>query len=163
SFDRLDQLLQHQHYRLAYWRVATEEINYRRFFDVNELVSLRMEAPEVFSACHELVFHWLKEGSVTGIRVDHPDGGRNPKQYFDPLHFKAADQDPEAGLPLYVVAEKILSGDESLPAGWQVDGTTGYDFLNRVNGIFVDRANEKAFDRIYGEFTGCESDFKTVA
>jgi (1->4)-alpha-D-glucan 1-alpha-D-glucosylmutase len=163
SFDRLDALIQQQHYRLAYWRVGAEEINYRRFFDVNELVSLRMESPEVFAACHELVFQWLKEGRLTGLRIDHPDGGRNPKQYFERLRLKATDQHPESGLPLYVVAEKILSGDEPLPAGWQVDGTTGYDFLNRLNGIFVDRANEGAFDKIYREFTGCHSDFKTVA
>jgi (1->4)-alpha-D-glucan 1-alpha-D-glucosylmutase len=149
-------LLEQQHYRLAHWRTASEQINYRRFFDVTELVSLRMELPEVFDACHGLVFRLIGNGQVTGLRVDHPDGLWSPKNYFARLQEKAPR-------PVYVVAEKILSGEERLPDDWRVDGTTGYDFLNRLNGLFVNAANKEAFDRIYREFTGAEMDFREVA
>ncbi|HLP77787.1 MAG TPA: alpha-amylase family glycosyl hydrolase, partial [Candidatus Paceibacterota bacterium] len=132
TFDRLHGLVQRQHYRLACWRVGSEEINYRRFFDVTELVALRMECPEVFAASHELLFEWLEPGIVTGLRIDHPDGLRDPAQYLGRLQSKAAECLKPSG-PLYIVVEKILSGDESLPDDWPVDGTTGYDFLNRVN------------------------------
>lgn len=156
SFDRLHRLIQQQHYRLAFWRVGSEEINYRRFFDVTELVSLRMELPEVFAASHKFVFDWLKAGKITGLRIDHPDGLRDPKQYFERLQSRAAEcagisQGLKFEEPLYIAAEKILSGDEALPHDWPVDGTTGYDFLNRLNGLFVNRANEPAFDQIYEE------------
>ncbi|MEY2430144.1 MAG: 4-alpha-glucanotransferase [Verrucomicrobiota bacterium] len=155
SFDQLHALLQHQHYRLASWRTAHEQINYRRFFDVTELISLRMELPEVFQAAHELLFRLLRDGQVTGLRIDHPDGLWNPKQYFSRL---------QSAFPhLYIVAEKILSGDETLPGDWPVAGTTGYDFLNRVNGLFVDRTNEQVFNEIYQRFTGCSTDFKEAA
>ncbi len=155
SFDVLDRILRQQHYRLAYWRAGSEEINYRRFFDVAELVSVRMELPEVFQASHALLFDLVRKGQVTGLRVDHPDGLWNPKQYFERLQ-------TTAGTPLYVVAEKILTGDELLPADWQVAGTTGYDFLNHLNGIFVNQDNGEAFDAFYRRWTGSDSDLESI-
>lgn len=151
TFDRLHALIQRQHYRLAYWKVGSEEINYRRFFDVTELVSLRMDRPEVFAESHRLVLEWIASGHATGLRIDHPDGLRDPRAYFERLQSEAA---AATGNPLYVVAEKILSAGEQLPDDWPVDGTTGYDFLNRVNGLFVSAASEEAMDRTCAEF--CE-------
>ncbi len=151
SFDRLHSLIQKQHYRLAFWKVGSEEINYRRFFDVTELVSLRMERAEVFEESHRIIFDWIRAGNVTGLRIDHPDGLRDPKQYFECLQEKSK---AVTGDRLYVVAEKILSGDEQLPIDWPVDGTTGYDFLNRLNGLFVDTKAVERMDGIYAEFCG---------
>jgi len=129
SLKHLHQLLDEQHYRLAYWRVGPHEINYRRFFDITELVSLRMERLEVFEATHKVLFELIDDGLVMGLRIDHPDGLWNPKQYFERVQTRG---------PIYMVAEKILTGDEPLPEDWPVDGTTGYDFLNRLNGIYID-------------------------
>ena len=156
SFDKLDALIQRQHYRLAYWRLAAEEINYRRFFDISEMVALKMELPEVFRRTHELIFEWLAKQKITGLRIDHPDGLWDPKEYLTRLQASAPDK------PLYVVVEKILSGNESLPSDWPVDGTTGYDFLNRANGLFVDGSNAAAFDKIYRNFTGIDSTFEDI-
>ena len=156
SFDLLDGLLDDQAYRLAYWRVASEEINYRRFFDINELAAIRMEDPAVFEESHQLIFRLLKEGCVTGLRIDHVDGLYNPGGYLKQLQNwaskefrrrQAADQKH-----LFVVVEKILGQAEVLPDDWPVFGTTGYDFLARLNGLFVDRGNERAFDEIYNRF-----------
>jgi (1->4)-alpha-D-glucan 1-alpha-D-glucosylmutase len=147
TFDALHELLQSQHYRLAFWKTGSEQINYRRFFDVSSLICLRMERPEVFKAAHQLVFELIREASVTALRIDHPDGLWDPKEYFDRLQ-------SEAGAPLYVVAEKILSFEERLRPDWKVEGTTGYDFLNQLNGLFVNRANERALERTYREFSG---------
>lgn len=154
--DKLHALIEMQHYRLAYWRVGPHEINYRRFFDVTDLVSMRVEDPEVFAATHRFVFELLRTGPVTGLRIDHPDGLRDPKAYFDRLQ-------EGAGGNLYVVAEKILSGPERLPADWPVSGTTGYDYLNYLNGIFVRAESEAAFTRIYNEFIGSNESFEEVA
>jgi (1->4)-alpha-D-glucan 1-alpha-D-glucosylmutase len=181
SFDPLHGLVERQAYRLAYWRVAAEEINYRRFFDVNELAAIRMELPEVFVAAHQLLFRLLAEGKATGLRIDHPDGLRDPAAYFRQLqeHYLLAlssGSPPPAGLgqevaarvatgpgsrgwPLYVVAEKILAEGEALPPDWAVDGTTGYDFLNAVNGLFVDGDARDAFDRVYRSFAGASSGY----
>lgn len=153
SLKPLHQLLQKQHYRLAHWRLGRHEINYRRFFDITELVSLRMERPEVFAATHKLLFEFIAAGLVTGLRIDHPDGLWDPQHYFERLQQHG---------PIYVVAEKILSGDEPLPDDWPVEGTTGYDFLNRLNGIYVNQANELEMTRTYQEFTGCKDGFETV-
>lgn len=159
SFDLLDQLLLDQAYRLAFWRVAADEINYRRFFDVNELAAICMENPAVFDQAHRLVLHLIKAGFVDGIRIDHPDGLYAPLEYFTKLVAAASDHEDHRGeetLPapeLYLVVEKILGRGEHLPADWPVHGTTGYDFLNSVNSLFVDRTNAKAFDAIYAKFT----------
>jgi (1->4)-alpha-D-glucan 1-alpha-D-glucosylmutase len=146
SFDLFDQLLDAQAYRLAHWRVAGEEINYRRFFDVNSLAAIRMEDDHVFTHTHQLVFQLIREGKVTGLRIDHPDGLYAPSAYFKRLQEEAPG--------LYVVVEKILEGPERMPDGWQVDGTTGYEFLNATNGLFVDSRNSAAFTELYTRFTG---------
>jgi (1->4)-alpha-D-glucan 1-alpha-D-glucosylmutase len=154
--DLLDELLRKQHYRLAYWRVASDEINYRRFFDVNGLAALSMERKDVFDATHRLTFELLRDGKVAGLRIDHPDGLFDPKQYFRRLQERAKQ---ELGHDLYVVAEKILAIDEPLPTEWPCDGTSGYDFLIMANGLFVDSSNGDAFTRIYDEWTGEHVDF----
>ncbi len=156
SFDLLDTILNDQAYRLAYWRVAAEEINYRRFFDINELAAIRMEDPAVFNETHRLPLQLVKNGSVTGLRIDHVDGLYDPADYVDKLRLWAKNELPikpdSAERPLYVVVEKILGIGEELPVNWPVFGTTGYDFLAWLNGLFVDRANERAFDAIYARF-----------
>ncbi len=163
SFDRLDALIEAQAARPSYWRVAAEEINYRRFFDVNDLAAIKVELPEVFRLTHELFMRLLAEGKATGLRIDHPDGLWDPAAYFRSLQdaYRAAlteaDGQPipdDDGCPLYVVVEKILAHGEPLPENWDVYGTSGYDFLNEVNGLFVNRANARAFDRLYARFTG---------
>lgn len=156
SFDGLHELLEHQAYRLAYWRTASDEINYRRFFDINELVGLRMEGRAVFDAAHVLLKRLIDEGKVTGVRVDHPDGLFDPATYFERLQ-------ELAGRPFYVVAEKILSAGEQLSSEWQVSGTTGYGFLNTVAGLFVDARHERTLRRIYARVTGRTEPFDDVA
>lgn len=206
SFDRLHRILEEQNYRLAFWRAASDEINYRRFFDVTSLASVRMELPAVFDKTHDLVFQLIGEGKVDGLRIDHPDGLWNPKEYFlrlqkrflrtrrqkernapllveyeigkwlreqmEPfeqewMSSRAAREDASRAnaaraKPLYVVAEKILSANEALPLNWPVDGTTGYDFLNLVNGLFVQPQHKREFDRIYREFTSESSNFEDL-
>jgi (1->4)-alpha-D-glucan 1-alpha-D-glucosylmutase len=132
--DALHRLLERQVYRLAYWRTASDEINYRRFFDVDGLAGIRMEEQDVFDAVHTLLTRLVEDGIVTSVRVDHPDGLARPGEYFARLR---ARLDPVAGRRVHVVAEKILTGDEALPGNWDVDGTTGYDFLNLVCGLFI--------------------------
>jgi (1->4)-alpha-D-glucan 1-alpha-D-glucosylmutase len=215
SFDLLERLLEDQAYRLAYWRVAGEEINYRRFFDLNSLAAIRMEDADVFQRLHRLVFDLIARGQLTGLRVDHPDGLLRPRDYFRRLQEEfvvascrslwegrplpgvllpgpppapgssdgasggeagSADgvdwssltirvrqryQDAHADhpgsplwRPLYVIAEKILGRGETLPPSWAVHGTTGYDFANVLNGIFVDRENGRALADVYGRFLG---------
>lgn len=157
SFDRLEALLEQQAYRLSFWRVAADEINYRRFFDINELAALRVEDPEVFEAVHRLVFRLVAEGAVTGLRVDHPDGLFEPAGYFRRLQ-DACRQARNAAKadrrPFYIVAEKIVIGDEELRPDWAIEGTTGYGFLNCLNGLFVDSANQAAIGRLYTSLTG---------
>jgi (1->4)-alpha-D-glucan 1-alpha-D-glucosylmutase len=151
SFDLLDALLDEQAYRLAFWRVAGEEINYRRFFDINELAAIRVEVPEVFAETHRLVFRLVGEGIVTGLRVDHPDGLYAPAEYLRRLQEGCARARgvPEGTDRFYVVAEKILAPGEQLPEGWATAGTTGYEFLNLVNGIFVDRTQARTMEQVY--------------
>ncbi len=144
--DRLDELLQRQNYRPALWRTAGQELDYRRFFDVHTLIGLRTEDEAVLADTHSLIFRWLQEGVLDGVRIDHPDGLRDPKQYFDRLRATA----PEA----WIVVEKILEPGEPLRESWPVDGTTGYDFLNLAGGLFVDRASERALTDLYTEMTG---------
>ncbi len=180
SFDALHRLLEAQPYRLALWRVSAQEINYRRFFDINDLVGLRMENPRVFAATHKLIRRLLADGSIDGLRLDHPDGLLNPVQYFTRLQMLyAASQclgpDPQGELAengielpvqevfgqrgwtsqqalLYLVAEKILEPGERLPTDWPADGTVGYDFLRLANGVFIDQRNARAFSNFYRRF-----------
>jgi (1->4)-alpha-D-glucan 1-alpha-D-glucosylmutase len=161
SFDRLDALLDDQAYRLAFWRVAAEEINYRRFFDVNDLAGVRVEVPRVFADTHGLVLRLVREGKVTGLRIDHPDGLYDPRAYLRELQVETAGL--EAEHPFYLLVEKILTGDEVLPDDWPVAGTVGYEFLNRVNGLFVPRRSERAMDAVYRAFTGAEQRFQDLA
>jgi (1->4)-alpha-D-glucan 1-alpha-D-glucosylmutase len=158
SFDRLDELLNAQSYRLAFWRVAAEEINYRRFFDVNDLAAIRMELPEVFDAAHQLVVDLIRAGAVTGLRIDHPDGLYLPKEYLEALQRRCAKvlgiPLPKDGRAVYMIAEKILTGAEKLRADWPLSGTTGYDFANQVAGVFVDAAAEADITRTFHRFIG---------
>jgi (1->4)-alpha-D-glucan 1-alpha-D-glucosylmutase len=154
SFDRLDGLIDHQSYRLAFWRVAAEEINYRRFFDITELAAVRMEDPAVFADTHRLLLRLVGEGKIQGLRIDHPDGLRDPAAYFRRLQDSclSALQPNAPSERFYVVVEKILASDEALRRDWPVHGTTGYDFLNVLNGVFVGRNNEQFFSTIYFRF-----------
>jgi (1->4)-alpha-D-glucan 1-alpha-D-glucosylmutase len=153
SFDPLDRLLNEQSYRLAHWRVASEEINYRRFFDVNQLAALRMEDPAVFEEVHRFVFELVERGAATGLRVDHVDGLFAPGDYLRRLQAHAAELlGSDAERPLFLVVEKILGTGEQLPSEWAVHGTTGYEFAACVNNLFVDRRNEQALDDIYMRF-----------
>ncbi len=159
SFDLLDAFLAGQAYRLCYWRVATDEINYRRFFDVDELAAIRVEVPEVFAAVHAEILRLVEKGWVTGLRIDHADGLRDPEQYLKNLAAATgvALGEPDIGEPqlhLYTVVEKILAHDESLPQQWLTHGTTGYDFLNLLNGLFVDRRGGYSLRDAYARFIG---------
>ncbi|HEX6005943.1 MAG TPA: malto-oligosyltrehalose synthase [Burkholderiales bacterium] len=166
SFDVLDALLERQPYRLAYWRVASDEINYRRFFDVNDLAALRMEDERVFESTHRLLFRLLAEGKIEGVRIDHPDGLHDPLHYLRRLQQRAAgdaaSEDAAGEGPLYLVIEKILADFERLPEHWPVYGTTGYRFANLVNGLFVDASAERRFDRIYPAFIRERVDYETL-
>jgi len=158
SFDRLDELLNAQSYRLAFWRVAAEEINYRRFFDVNDLAAIRVELPEVFDAAHKLLFELVASGAVTGLRIDHPDGLYRPLEYFEKLQMRCAKALrvplPKDGRAIYLIVEKILTGEEQLPQNWRVHGTTGYGFANQVAGVLVDHNAEGAITKIFKRFIG---------
>jgi len=158
SFDRLDELLNAQSYRLAFWRVAAEEINYRRFFDVNDLAAIRMELPEVFEAAHQLVVGLVRTGTVTGLRIDHPDGLYLPKEYLETLQLRCAKALgfplPKDGRAVYMIVEKILTGAEKLRGDWPVHGTTGYDFTNQLAGVLVDSSAEAAITKAFHRFIG---------
>jgi len=158
SFDALDALLSEQAYRLAFWRVAAEEINYRRFFDINDLAAIRMELPEVFAEAHRLLLELVATGAVTGLRIDHPDGLYLPNEYFEKLQQRAAEalggELPVDRRAIYLVVEKILSGNEALRADWPVHGTTGYDFMNDAIGVLVDANGERAVTTAFHKFIG---------
>ncbi len=155
SVDALDEFLSQQYYRLAYWRTADQQLGYRRFFDVNTLIGLRVEREFVFDETHALIVKWLKQGLLDGVRVDHPDGLRDPKQYFDRLRERA----PEA----WIVGEKILEPGEWLREDWPIEGTSGYDFLNIVMGVLVHREGLKKLGEHYTAFTGDDADFPGIA
>lgn len=204
SFDTLDALLQDQAYRLAYWRAAADEINYRRFFDINELAAICTEHPQVFADSHQLLLNLLDEGTITGLRIDHPDGLYDPLAYLLQLQEHqflrfcresagppdpASDSPPDENSswtavenqlrelwhsatlltgsplarPLYVVVEKILALHEPLPEDWPVHGTVGYEFLNALNGLFVDPRSERTLSALYARITGQSLDFQELA
>jgi 4-alpha-glucanotransferase/(1->4)-alpha-D-glucan 1-alpha-D-glucosylmutase len=156
SFDALHELLERQPYRLAYWRVAQDDINYRRFFDINDLAALRQENPAVFEETHRLILSLVKEGKVDALRVDHPDGLFDPRDYFRRLQAACPK-------PIYLVIEKIVAPFENLHEDWAVHGTTGYRFANVVNGLFVDPAAESRLTRTYNQFIGNEASFEEIA
>ncbi len=157
SFDGLDQLVSSQTYRLAYWRVAGEEINYRRFFDINELAAIRMEQPEVFQEAQEKLFDLVKSGAVTGLRIDHVDGLYDPQGYLTQWQTWAAQQFDTTldsrGRAFYLIVEKILGMGEQLNAQWPIYGTTGYEFLSLVNHLFVQTSHQRQIDQAYARFT----------
>ncbi len=151
----LPDLLAAQHWRLCDWQVGAEELNYRRFFDVTTLAGLRVEDPDVFDATHRRILASVADGTVQGLRVDHPDGLADPKGYLSRLS--------EATRGCWIVVEKILEHGETLPADWDCDGTTGYDVLNRLTGVFIDPAGEEPLTRLYDEVAGAASRWTTVA
>lgn len=154
GYAEFDALLQAQNYRLSFWRVASEEINYRRFFDINTLAAIRMELPEVFDATHRLIFELIQAGMVHGLRIDHVDGLYDPARYLAQLQSRYAECVglPEGSQGLYLLVEKILGQDEHLRSDWPAHGTTGYEFANQVNGVLVDQAAQKAFSLTYLRF-----------
>ena len=167
SFAALHALLERQPWRVAYWQVAADEINYRRFFDINELGALRVERPEVFRATHKLVLQLYRDGHIDGLRIDHPDGLYDPEAYFASLQDAVAAATPErADGPLrrgvFIVCEKILAAHEYLREDWVVDGTTGYDFAFLCSGLTVLADAERAMERCYRSFTGEHVDFDDV-
>jgi len=165
SFDLLHELIQIQGYRPAYWRVASDEINYRRFFDINDLAALRMEDPTVFNATHRFILDLVAQGKVDGLRIDHPDGLYDPGEYFRHLQQVVGGKSYTLGepLPLYLVIEKILADHERLPDDWPIHGATGYRFANLVNNLFIDSSAERRMTRIYRDFSGIDSDFEKLA
>jgi (1->4)-alpha-D-glucan 1-alpha-D-glucosylmutase len=191
NFDLLDDLLNAQPYRLSSWRVASDEINYRRFFDINELAAMSMEKKEVFTATHVLILRLLREGHLNGLRIDHPDGLFDPREYLKRLQINyalevardlatrdaALDEASRAEMEselqemltspvddplLYVVVEKILGKDEPLPIDWATAGTTGYDFLHALNDLFVDHAHAKVLTRLYQRWTGMTTSLRDL-
>ncbi len=154
--ERLHELLEAQFYQLAHWRSVNGTINYRRFFDVNELAAIRMELETVFAASHRRITDWISDGSLAGLRIDHPDGLADPERYLRRLQ-------EAGGKPVYVVVEKILGQEERLNNRWATAGTTGYEFLSHVNGLYVDGGNASAMQRIYERFVGTAMDYEAIA
>jgi (1->4)-alpha-D-glucan 1-alpha-D-glucosylmutase len=152
SWQALHRLVQQQHWRVAHFRVAADDINYRRFFNINDLAGLQMELPEVFDHAHRRVLALVKDGTLDGLRIDHVDGLGDPKAYLRRLQRRVSARHP--GEHFYLVVEKILSPHETLREDWPIDGTTGYDFLNQVLSILVDQSAERAFGASYVDFTG---------
>jgi (1->4)-alpha-D-glucan 1-alpha-D-glucosylmutase len=162
--ERLHELLEEQHYRLAWWRSANDEINWRRFFDINELAALRMEDDEVFETVHAKVFELYSRGLIDGVRVDHIDGLAQPGEYCRKLRARLRELQVArpAGAPnndAYFVVEKILSRHEELPRAWETNGTTGYDFMDEVNALQHDSAGEVPLTRLWQRISGHAGDF----
>ena len=161
---RLHRLLERQHYRLAWWRTAADDINWRRFFDINGLAGLRIELPEIFEATHATLFRLYEAGLIDGFRIDHVDGLSDPPGYCRRLRRRleelAPKRPPEAPTgPAYVVVEKILGEGEHLPADWGIDGTSGYDFMDTVSALLHDAAAAAALAALWGDVSGRPSDF----
>lgn len=164
SFDQLDQIISEQAYRLAFWQLARERINYRRFFDINDLVAMRVEDTDVFEQTHGFILGLARAGKVTGLRVDHIDGLRDPLGYLRRLRSSLGGNPDRPGCEgFYVVAEKILAAGEEMPGDWPVCGTTGYDFMNELGGLYLDADNDRKLDELYRRWSGPEIDFPTLA
>lgn len=153
--DSLDEFLNSQNYRLSYWKTADQQLGYRRFFDVNSLIGLRMERAHVFEETHALILEWLRNGVLDGVRVDHPDGLRDPLEYFDRLR--------EASPNAWIIGEKILASGEFLRKDWPIEGTSGYDFMNVALGLLVRPQGMAELTRVYGEFSGQPTVFPPIA
>lgn len=158
SFEALHDLIKAQAYRLAQWRVAADDINYRRFFDINELAALCMENEAVFQNTHRFVLELVEEEKINGLRIDHPDGLYDPTKYFHHLRAKLVEVSGKNG-PAYLIAEKILTGKEHLRKDWPIQGTTGYEYANLVSGLFVDPSAAQKMERIYRSFAGGAPEF----
>jgi len=163
--ERLHALLERQHYRLAWWRAANDEINWRRFFDINELAALRIEDGDVFEAVHALVFRLYGEGLIDGVRIDHIDGLAEPEKYCRALRerlrvLESGRPADAPGGPAYIVVEKILARGESLPAEWLTDGTTGYDFMDEVSAVLHDAKGEAPLRDVWHRISGRPGDFR---
>lgn len=154
TFEPLDKILTEQFFRLAYWKVGAEELNYRRFFTVNELICLRVEDFPIFAKTHQLIAELVKSNKFTGLRIDHIDGLHDPTVYLQRLKELVGN--------IYIVVEKILEIDEVLPKNWSTEGTSGYDFLNQVNGVFCRQENAQKFDQIYHKFTGKSNNYEQL-
>ncbi len=154
SFNFLDKLLSEQYFRLSYWKVGAEELNYRRFFTVNELISVKVEDEKVFNKTHDLIFKLARSGKFTGLRIDHIDGLYNPLQYLQSMREKLGN--------VYLTVEKILEIEEDLPSSWPIEGTSGYEFLIYVNSLFCQSKNEDRFSQIYRDATGLAVSFKQL-
>jgi len=152
--DALDTLIDQQHYRPAFWRMANTDLGYRRFFDISDLAGIRVEEKTVFQAVHAQPLSWVKKGWVQGLRIDHPDGLWDPARYFHRLQKTCPDA--------WIVVEKILASDETLPSDWPVAGTTGYDFMNLAGGLCIDPASEDALTQLYAEFKGTQKQFEAL-
>lgn len=153
SMEALHGLLEKQVYRLCHWHVAGQEVNYRRFFNINELVAIHIEKEQVFKDHHSWIFHLAKTGRVQGLRIDHPDGLYDPTQYFTRL---------KAETGCFLLAEKILDTKESLPKDWPVEGSVGYDFVSLLTSLFIDQRQERRFEQIYTRFVEQEVDFERL-
>jgi (1->4)-alpha-D-glucan 1-alpha-D-glucosylmutase len=170
SFDALERILADQAYRLSFWRVAADEINYRRFFDINDLAAIRVEDAEVFATMHSLVFDLVRRGYISGMRIDHPDGLLDPQKYFEDIQEQVPLRSESETSPVqvaprrrfFLMAEKILVGDEELRPSWAIEGTTGYGFLNFLNGLFVDSSRKRAFLRLYRQFSGWSQSYSDL-
>ncbi len=173
SFVRLHNLIERQFYRIAYWRTAADEINYRRFFEINDLAGIRPENPKLFAVMHQFLERLIAEGCINGVRLDHIDGLFDPEAYCAKLEALARRVSPDhvagedgpgsaRGRLFYIVVEKILARHERLRESWAVQGTSGYEFLNTVNGVFVDSAGKAALSRSYSQFLARATDFEEV-
>jgi len=162
SFRLLDRLLSEQAYVLAYWRNVNEEINYRRFFTITDLVGVRVEDPAVFLSVHAVIFRLVEKGAVDALRIDHIDGLRDPLGYLRRLQDHLGGAEKNLSKPFYVVVEKILCGPETLPSEWPVHGTTGYDYLNVANRLFIDPQGTRAIEKVYFRFLQSEPEYQDV-
>ncbi len=154
SFALLDNLHSEQFFKLSFWKVATEELNYRRFFTVNDLISIRVEDERVFTDSHAFIFDCVDRDLFSGLRIDHIDGLYNPQQYLERIREHSPD--------LYIVVEKILGFEEYLRESWPVQGTTGYDFLNMAVELFCEQDHDRKLEKIYQQFTGMHTDVEKL-
>lgn len=162
SFDALEAFINAQPYRLCYWRVASDEINYRRFFDVSNLAGIKTEKKEVFDAIHVKVLEFVERGWVDGLRIDHIDGLIDPQSYLKTLQHECKARGSVSDHPIYIAAEKILTGKEKLRPSWPLAGTVGYDFLNQLNGLYIDMKSKQPLLALYRAFTGITENIKDI-
>lgn len=158
SFSGLERILSGQHYRLAFWQTISDTINYRRFFSITDLVGVRVEDQPVFDATHQLALQIGQKQVCNGLRIDHIDGLRDPFAYLTRIRERLSASHPD----LYLIVEKILGKNESLPESWPVDGTTGYDYLNCANRLLVDGANADSIDKVYSKWIGLQVNFEDI-